>query len=413
MTNATVETGRKQSSKVFILITVFLDVLGIGLIIPVLPALVGHFTSGPDEQARWFGILSATYGVMQFFCMPILGALSDRFGRRPILLLSIFGLGCSLLVQATATSLTAMWLIRLLSGATGASFSVANAYMADISTPADRGKSFGLLGAAFGMGFIFGPMIGGLLGGMDIRMPFYVAAGIALLNWLYGFFVLPESLPVDRREPFSLRRANPLSALLNLRKLEGVGGLLGVFALSTFAQFILHMTWVLYTQFRFGWGPAQNGYALFFVGAVSAIVQGGLQGHLIKAFGEERLVVAGMASAMLAFLCYGLITEGWMMYVVISANFLAVAAGPAMQAIVSKSVGPSQQGITQGSLAAISSVAIIFAPLVGTSILATVSHLPATDWRMGATFFLCAALQGTALILAVWHFLRLKATGAS
>ena len=173
------------------------------------------------------------------------------------------------------------------------------------------------------------------------------------------------------------------------------------------------MTWVLYKQFRFDWGPAQNGYALFFVGAVSAIVQGGLQGHLIKAFGEERLVVAGMASAMLAFLCYGLITEGWMMYVVISANFLAVAAGPAMQAIVSKSVGASQQGITQGSLAAISSVAIIFAPLVGTSILATVSHLPATDWRMGATFFLCAALQGTALILAVWHFLRLKATGAS
>jgi DHA1 family tetracycline resistance protein-like MFS transporter len=397
----------RQASQSFILFTVFLDVLGIGLIIPVLPALVGQFTSSPDEQAQWYGWLSATYGVMQFFCTPVLGALSDRFGRRPVLLLSILGLGASLLVQAMATSLLAMLLIRLVSGATGASFSVANAYMADITPPEQRGKAFGMLGAAFGMGFIVGPMLGGLLGGYDVRLPFFVAAGMALVNLLYGFFVLPESLPMERRAPFTFRRANPFSALLHLGRLHAVGGLIGVFALIVFSQFIIQSTWVLYTQFRFGWGPTQNGYALFVVGLTSAVVQGGLQGRLIKRFGEERLALIGMGSGTVALLLYGLATEGWMMYGIIFANLLGAAVGPAMQAIVSKAVGPKEQGLTQGSLTAINSVAIIFAPLLGTAMLARVGHLPPHDWRLGSTFLLCAVLQAVALVLAYSHFRRM------
>jgi DHA1 family tetracycline resistance protein-like MFS transporter len=409
----TLFSANRQASTSFIVITVFLDVLGIGLIIPVLPALVGQFTSSPDEQAQWYGWLSATYGVVQFFCTPILGALSDRFGRRPILLLSILGLGTSLLVQATATSLLAMLLIRIVSGATGASFSVANAYIADVTPPEQRGKAFGKLGAAFGMGFIFGPVLGGLLGGHDVRLPFFVAAGMALVNLMYGYFVLPESLSAERRAPFSLKRANPFSALMHLSQLHGVGGLIGVFALTVFAQFILQSTWVLYTQFRFGWDPMQNGFALFLVGVVSAVVQGGLQGRLIKRFGEKKLALMGMTSGAVALLLYGLANQGWMMYCIIFGNLLSAAAGPAMQAIVSRAVGPREQGLTQGSLTAINSVAIIFAPLLGTAILARVGHLPQDDWRIGSTFLLCAVLQVVAIALAVAHFRRMHRGAAA
>ncbi|WP_460537337.1 MFS transporter [Chitinimonas naiadis] len=396
----------RQASQAFILVTVFLDVLGIGLIIPVLPALVGQFTVGPDAQAHWYGILAATYGVMQFFFTPMLGSLSDTFGRRPVLLLSILGLGISLFVQAMATSLLTMLLIRIVSGGTASSFSVANAYMADVTPPEQRGKAFGMLGAAFGMGFIFGPILGGLLGGHDVRLPFFVAAGLAVINWLYGYFVLPESLPVERRSSFSFKRANPFSALFNLSKLHGVGGLIGVFALSMFGQFILQTTWVLYTQFRFGWGPVENGTALFAVGVIGAVVQGGLMGKLLHRFGERRLAMLGLGSGAIAYACYGAATAGWVMYVVMFANFLANAAAPALQAIVSKAVSPSEQGLTQGSLNAINGLAIIFAPLLGTSLLAKVGHLPADDWRMGATFYVCAVLQGGALLLAWLHFRR-------
>lgn len=396
----------REASLSFILVTVFLDVLGIGLIIPVLPALVGTFTHSPDEQSYWYGLLAAMYGTMQFFCTPALGALSDRFGRRPVLLLSIFGLGCSLFTNALATSLVTMLLIRIVSGGTAASFSVANAYVADVTPPEKRGKAFGLLGAAFGMGFIFGPMVGGFLGAIDVRMPFFMAGGMAIGNWCYGFFVLPESLPPERRTPFSFKRANPFSALLHLGKLHGVGGLIFVFALTVLAQFILQSTWVLYTSFRFHWHPSDNGLALFAVGVMSAVVQGGLQGTLLKRFGEQKLVLMGFASATVAYVLYGSITQGWMMYVVIFANLLSFATGPALQAIVSKAAGAGEQGLTQGSLNAINSLAIIAGPIIGTTILARVGHLPANDWRLGSTFYLCAILQAIALILAWGHFKR-------
>ena len=394
----------REASQAFILVTVFLDVLGIGLIVPVLPSLIGQFTHSPDEQAHWYGLLSATYGTMQFFCTPLLGALSDRFGRRPVLLMSIFGLGCSLFVHATATSLIALLLIRLVSGGTAASFSVASAYIADITEPEERAKAFGMIGAAFGLGFIFGPVLGGVLGASNVRMPFYTAGGLAVVNWLYGYFVLPESLPEDRRSPVSLGRANPFAALANLTKLRGVGMLVVVYGLAVFAQWTMQSTWILYTQFRFHWSVTQNGIALGLVGILSTVVQGGLQGRLIARFGEQRLVLIGFASAACAYALYGLVTVGWLMYVVMISNLMAYAAGPAMQSIISRAVSPREQGLMQGSLNSITSLAIIFSPLVGTAILVRVAHLPPEDWRLGGTFYLCAVLSLMAFVFAALHF---------
>jgi MFS transporter, DHA1 family, tetracycline resistance protein len=397
----------RTASQPFILFTLFLDVLGIGLIIPVLPALIGQFTQSADQQAHWYGWLAATYGVAQFFFTPLLGALSDRFGRRPLLLLSIFGLGLGFLLQGLATSLMMLLVVRIFSGATAASFVIANAYTADVTPPEERAKAFGMLGAAFGIGFIIGPVVGGILSDINIHFPFYFAASLSLLNWLYGFFFLPESLAADKRAPFSIKRANPFSALAHLGKLRSIGGLVGVFALTVFAQFILQTTWVLYTHFRFDWSPKENGYALFVVGIVSVIVQGGLQSRLLKLLGETRLTLIGITSGVLAFTAYGLATQGWMMYCIIFANFMSFAVAPTLQSIISKAVGESEQGVTQGALSSINSVAIIFAPLLGSALLSVVSHLPQNDWRMGATFYACAAFQLAGLIMAIIHFRRM------
>jgi DHA1 family tetracycline resistance protein-like MFS transporter len=247
-------------------------------------------------------------------------------------------------------------------------------------------------------------MIGGLLGSYNLRLPFFVAASLSLLNWLYGFFVLPESHPREKRSRFSVAKANPFTALAALSKIRGVGGLIGVYTLTVLAQGILQTTWVLYTGFRFGWGPRENGISLFVVGVAAAIAQGGLLGALLKRIGEERTTVLGLASAAIAFVLYGLAQHGWMMYVIILANLLGFTAGPALQGIVSKAVDPSRQGVTMGTLNAVSSITIVVAPLIGTSLLARVGNLSRTDWRVGVSFFLSAALQTVALVNALRHF---------
>ena len=401
----------------FIMVTVLIDMVSIGLIIPVLPPLVGTFTSSQAEQAFWYGAVTIVFGIANFFGSPILGRLSDRYGRRPVLLIGFSGLALSFVVTGLATALWMLLVVRLFSGAMQSNIAVANAYVADITAPAERAKAFGKLGAMVGMGFILGPVIGGLLGGISLHLPFFFAAGLSLVNWLYGFFVLPESLPAERRRPFVLREANPISALRGLVELKGVGSLVIVIALSALAQFMTHTSWVLYTTFKFGWGPMQNGVSLFVIGLMSVLVQGVFLGRLLKRYSPQRLAIMGLVSSSLCFLAWGAATDGWMLIAVMLVNVLGFAAQPAMQSIISNAADPMTQGRTAGAVASLNSMMAVLAPAIGAPLLATVSHLPHGDWRIGAPFYFCALLQAGSTLIALRHFrharLRRQATAAA
>jgi len=397
---------QRQPAVAFVLIAVVIDVIGIGLIIPVLPKLVGEFTSNRETQTYWYGLLTVTFGLTQFLCAPLLGALSDRYGRRPVLLASMAGMGLMFFLTTQVTSVIALLMTRILGGALSANMSVANAYVADVTPPEARARNLGLVGAAFGIGFILGPMLGGLLGHYDVRLPFTVAAVLCLLNFAYGAMVVPESLPRERRKAIKLARANPFAALIGLTRLRSVGLLVAVTAINNLAQFILHATWALYTEFRFGWGPREIGLSLFVVGVVAAIVQGGLLGLMLRKFGEQRAVLLGLCSGSLAFAGYGLVTQGWIIYVIIFSNFLAFAIAPAIAAIVSRAADPREQGLVMGTLSSLASLMIVIAPMIATPLLAEVSHLPPADWRVGLPYLLASALNVVALGLAALHFAR-------
>jgi len=388
----------------FILVTVFLDTLGFGIVIPVLPALVATMTPDRQSQAYWYGLLLGSYGLAQFFSAPLLGAISDRYGRRTVLLVSIFGLGLNFLITAVSPWLWLLLLSRLIGGASGASFTVAGAYAADITPGDKRSRSFGSLGAVFGLGFICGPIFGGLLSTGGLRLPYFVAAGFSLLNWVYGFFVLPESLPSDRRSAIDFTKANPFSALIALSRVQGIGKLVLVYILTAFPQLILQTTWVLYTTFRYGWGPRENGLSLFVVGIASVVGQALLLRFLLRKLGDVKTALLGLASSSIAYVLYGLATQGWMIYAIVLANLCGFVAGPALQGIVSKAVDPRHQGITLGSLNSINSIMGVIAPLVAAPILAAVSRLDPADWRAGATFFVAATAQLLALGQAYLHF---------
>ena len=285
---------------------------------------------------------------------------------------------------------------------------MASAYASDVSTPDTRAKSFGKVGAAFGLGFICGPMLGGVLGNINVHLPFYAAAALCLANLVYGYLAVAESLPQQARKPVDLHRLNPLAALPRLLRRPGLKGLIIVYALTTFAQVMLHLTWVLYTTFRFNWTPRDNGIALFCVGVASVVVQAGLLGVLIGRFGEMRVAMMGLISGAVTFLLYGLATEGWMMYALILCNILAFAAGPALQGIISKATPADEQGELMGSLHSIYSLAVVFVPALGTTILGQVSHLPAGDWRVGSTFYVSAVWQALSVVLAWKAFARLR-----
>jgi len=388
----------------FIMLTVLIDMVSFGLIIPVLPTLVGSFTGSQADQAFWYGVVVFAFGFANFIGSPILGAMSDAYGRRPVLLLGFCGLGLNFFATGLSTELWMLVAVRLVGGAMQANAAVANAYVADITVPEERARRFGMLGAMFGLGFIIGPVMGGLLGAINIQLPFFVAGAFAMINLLYGYFVLPESLPVERRCPFHWRLANPLVSLRALTRLSGVGRLVVVVALSGLAQFVLYTSWVLYTTFKFGWGPRENGWSLAAVGIMSLIVQGFLLGRLLKRFSPRRLVVAGLVSSTLAHVVWGAATQGWMLYAVIFLNVLGYTITASLQSIISGAADPQSQGQTLGAMNSLNSLMTVLAPLFGAPLLATVSHLPRGDWRIGAPLYFCAILQATSLTLAFFHF---------
>ena len=390
----------------FILLTVLIDMVSIGLIIPVLPELVGRFTSDRAEQAFWFGAIMFTFGVANFFCAPILGALSDRYGRRPVLLLGFCGFAFSYFGTALAATLGQLVAIRLVSGALQANVSVANAYVADITAPEDRARRFGQMGAMFGLGFILGPVMGGLLGAIDIHLPFYASGVLALLNLVYGYFVLPESLSLANRKPVTWSALNPIQALTQLTRLEGVGLLVLVVAFGALTDSILRSSWVLYTGFRFGWGPMENGWSLFAVGVLSVLVQGVLLKRLLARFGARRLATMGLISATICYVLWALSSQGWMMYAVMGLNLFGFTVQASIQSLVSNAADATTQGRTMGAVAALTSLMYVIGPVIGTSLLGAVSHLPPSDWRAGAPFFFCALLMASSTAVALWHFSR-------
>jgi DHA1 family tetracycline resistance protein-like MFS transporter len=388
----------------FIMATALIDMISIGLIIPVLPALVGSFTGSQADQAFWYGVVTFAFGIANFFGSPILGALSDSYGRRPVLLIGFCGFALNFFATALATSLWMLAAARLVGGAMQANMSVANAYVADITPPQERARRFGLMGAMFGIGFILGPVMGGLLGAVNLQLPFFVAGGMATLNLLYGYFVLPESLPADRRRKFEWKSANPVASLRGLAQLKGAGRLVAVIACSGLAQFVLYTSWVLYTTFKFGWGPLENGWSLAAVGVVSAVVQGLLLGRILKSISPRRLAVLGLLSSTLAYALWGAATQSWMMFAIIFVNLLGATVAAAIQSIISSAADAHNQGQTLGAVGGLNSLMTVIAPPIGAALLTMVSHLPKGDWRIGAPMYFCAALQAASLLLAVAHF---------
>lgn len=397
----------RQPALIFIFITLFLDILGIGLIVPILPKLVEQLAGGGIASAsHYYGLLAALYGLMQFLCAPLLGSLSDRFGRRPVILTSLLGSGLDYLLLAFAPNLTWFFIGRLIAGVTGANFSAATAYIADISPPEKRAANFGIIGAAFGLGFIAGPALGGWLGNDNLRMPFFAAAGLTLLNWLYGVFVLPESLKPENRRAFAWGRANPVGALLALQRYPVVFGLTGTYFLMNLAHQVFPSTWVLYTSYRYNWTPKQTGLSLAMVGLTAAIVQGGLMRAIIPRLGERRSVTVGLAISAACFIAYGFAAAGWMTYVIIGVGSLAGICGPAVQGLISRSVGADEQGAVQGSLNSLASIAGVIGPPLATGLFGFFISAGAPVKLPGAAFFFSSALTVAAMLLAVRSFRR-------
>ncbi|TWT65985.1 Tetracycline resistance protein, class C [Allorhodopirellula solitaria] len=398
----------------FILLTLLIDILAIGIIIPVLPELVKSFVGGDESAAGWYvGIIAATYSLMQFFCAPVLGALSDRFGRRPIILGSLFGLGVDFIITGLANSVGWLFVGRFIAGMMGASFSTSNAYIADVSNDENRARNFGLVGMMFGLGFIIGPALGGFLGGISLRLPFFVAAGLSLINWLYGYFILPESLPPEKRSStITWRSMNPFGTITRLRAYPMVLGLAAAFVFSSLAQRGLENVWVLSMGFRFGWGEVTNGLMLSLVGIMAVVVQGGLVRPVIRRFGERRTLMMALSVSSVAFLCYGLATAGWMIPVIIIFGSLSGLAGPAIQSLVTSRVDPREQGRVQGALTSLLSLTNILAPLIFTAgLFRYFTHEDTAIRYNGAPFAGAPFIFGSFLLLialGILHFVFQK-----
>lgn len=386
----------------FILFTVLLDVIGIGIIIPIMPSLYQELTGGSvSEASQYSAYLVLVYAVMQFIFSPIIGGLSDQYGRRPILLISLFGFGLDFIFLALAPSIMWLFVGRTISGIVGASFTTANAYIADVTEPEKRAQSFGMLGAAFGLGFIIGPSLGGLLGEFGTRIPFWVSAGLALVNWLYGYFILPESLAPENRRKFDIKRANPIGSLLNLKKYPYVLALIVSLFLVNVSNFATQGTWSFYTIEKFGWSKLEVGLSLGFVGLMVAIVQGGLIRVIIPKLGQEKSLFLGLAINACGLLAFGFASSSWMMYAIMIPFAVGGLAGPAFQGIISNQVNKTEQGELQGGLTSVMSIAsIIGQPLMlGLFRLFTKSH--DENYFPGAPFLLGCILSLISLFLVI------------
>ncbi|MGA3123960.1 MAG: TCR/Tet family MFS transporter [Polyangiaceae bacterium] len=394
--------GTRRAALGFIFAAALMDVLALGIVIPVLPNLVKDFTHGDTAQAAryvgWFGLI---FGVMQFVFSPVVGALSDRFGRRPVLLVSIFGLGFDYAIMALAPSIGWLFVGRTLSGITAASFSTANAYVADITPPEERAKSFGLMGAAFGVGFVFGPAMGGFLGGVDLRLPFWVSAGLALTNGIYGLFVLPESLPRHRRAAFSPRKANPVGSFLLLRSHPELLALASVVFLYFLAHQVLQSTFVLYTGYRYGWGPSAVGFNLMGVGIGSVLVQGLVVGPFVRHFGERGALYTGLAAGAVGFVGYAIATTGLQFWLALPVFSLMGLVQPGYQGIITRRVAQHEQGRLQGAHSGLMAVAGIVGPVLFTGVFAWSIGGPNVGLGAGTAVYLAAAFMVVALALAM------------
>lgn len=388
----------------FVLFCILLDILGIGLIIPVLPQLVGDLAQDQTAQTWWLGAMLVSYGSMQFLFAPLLGALSDRFGRRPVLLLGIFGLGIMFLVPALSSSLPVILLSRVLGGTCSANIAVAQAYIADVTPKEKRAEAFGMMGACFGIGFILGPMIGGILGETDVRLPFMLSAVLACVNFLYGLFILPESLAESNRKPITLSGCNPLSVLGNLLKIKSVGLLVAVMAIASFCQSVMHSTWTIYTNIRYDWTPMSIGFSMVAIGVVSVFMQGFAMRRFLALMGERQLIIAGLLSGAAAYVAFGLTYAGWVTYIIILLNFLSVAVAPTLSGKISRSVAPHEQGVTMGAVTALNSVMGILAPLIGTPLLVHTVHQNDHSILAGLIYFICGTLMLIGSAIAARHF---------
>jgi len=401
-----VPKGPRKAAVLFIFATALMDVISLGIMIPVLPNLVKQFAGGDTALAAQYTVsFAVTWGLMQFFFGPIVGMLSDRFGRRPVLLLSIFGLGVDYMFMALAPTLGWLFVGRVINGITSASFSTANAYVADVTPPQERAKAFGLLGAAFGIGFLVGPAIGGALGDINLRLPFWVAASLASINWLYGFFVLPESLPPERRTPaLNWRKANPVGALDFLRERTNLLGLVSINVLYLFAHNVFPSIFVLYVGYRFNWGPFAASAMLVATGLSQIIVQTLVVGRVVKAIGERGALLIGLTSAVLAFLAYGLAPTPVWFFMGVPAGALGALIMPGLQSLMSRRVAANEQGRLQGLNSAFMGLTAIFGPILYLSLLAFAVrhdaqlHQPGIPIVVAAVF--CIAALGMAVAVA-------------
>ncbi len=391
-----------KASLSFIFVTILIDVIGIGIIIPVLPSLIESLDGGGlSDAARIGGWLMFSYAIMQFLFAPVFGALSDQYGRRPVILLALLGLGIDYIFHAIAPTLSLLFIGRILAGVTGASFTVAAAYIADISTPDKKAQNFGMIGAAFGLGFIIGPVIGGVAAQWGVRVPFIVAAVLSLLNFLYGFFVLPESHKEENREPFDWKKANPVGSLRHFRKYPLIIGFVVSFTLIYLAGHSVQSTWAFFTMYRFDWDESLVGYSLALVGIVVAIVQGGLIKVVVKQLGEKKTVIVGMLLWSLGLFLFAYASQSWMMFAFIVPYCLGGVAGPTLQGIISNQVPATEQGKLQGALTSLVSLTSVVGPPLMTYIFYSFTQDDAPVEFPGAAFFFGGILMTIALFLVL------------